>query len=354
MTPNEAYEEATKIVCPAASGQENDPSGQSFQAFHRRVADFGIINSLAQVVLKCTCPGVPDIYQGCEGWDLSLVDPDNRRPVDFTVPSAGAGYADAPACRDDWPDLWENRYDARIKLWLVHTLLTERNQHPELFAQGHYIPLQVEGRYKKHVLAFARRYEQTWYVWCVPLGMAQLGTPANGCCFPFDWEDTRVMLPAEAPDQWKHRLLNTEGKATEDGIAVADLFGTFTAGRAHLGKTTHRTQCGYSDADYRRCLLRSVLAISDRRQHTFADFLSRSQQTYWQVLPLNPVGAECGYSPYSATSAMAGNPLLLSPELLAQDGFLDEADLACLPAALTHHVDYETVSRLKKALLTKA
>ena len=351
-TPNEAYEEATKAFALRLLDKKR-PFWADFQAFHRRVADFGIINSLAQVVLKCTCPGVPDIYQGCEGWDLSLVDPDNRRPVDFTLRQQGLDTLTAPQAETNWADLWENRYDARIKLWLVRTLLAERNQHPELFAQGQYIPLSVEGRYKKHVLAFARRYQQTWYVIVVPLGIAHLGSQQADAVFSIAWDDTRVMLPPEAPERWQNRLLNTEGKAADKGIAVADLFSDLPLAVLSLEKPPTERSAGIL---LPITALPAPFGIGDfgPQATAFADFLGRSKQTCWQVLPLNPVSAECGHSPYSATSGMAGNPLLISPELLVQDGLLDEAELAAYRQPLTHRVDYETVSRLKQELLAKA
>ena len=221
-SPNEVYEEATKAFALKLLDKRTR-FWASFQAFHQRVADFGIINSLAQVVLKCTCPGLPDIYQGCEGWDLSLVDPDNRRPVDFILRQQSLDELLAADAETIWSDLWKNRYDARIKLWLVHILLTERNQNPDLFAWGDYIPLLVQGRYKNHVLAFARHYEQTWYVIAVPLGMAQLCDKQTDDSLAPDWQDTHISLPAKAPSTWQHCLLNRAGDV-KDGIPIADLF----------------------------------------------------------------------------------------------------------------------------------
>ena len=81
-TPNEAYEKAA-IILPSGLLDKSRPFWKSFQTLLKRIEDYGITNSLAQVLLKFTCPGTPDVYQGCERWDLSLVDPDNRRPVDY-------------------------------------------------------------------------------------------------------------------------------------------------------------------------------------------------------------------------------------------------------------------------------
>lgn len=348
--PNEAYEDATKAFALQLLDQKR-PFWDSFRAFHKRVSDFGIVNSLAQVVLKCTCPGVPDIYQGCEGWDLSLVDPDNRRPVDFDTRQQWLDDLTADGSTTTWADLWKDRYDSRIKLGLVHALLNERQRHPDLFAKGHYIPLPIEGPYKKHVLAFARRYEQTWYVIAVPLGVAQLCGKQDDV-FGIDWQDTRIVLPVEAPDKWQHCLLGMAGNVN-DGIRVADLFTELPLAVLTLEKRPNERKAGVLMPVPS---LPSPFGIGDfgPEAKTFADFLSRSRQTYWQVLPLNPVGADCGYSPYSAVSSMAGNPLLLSPVLLAEEGFLDEADLATYHQPVTNQLDYATASQRKKELLANA
>ncbi len=221
--PDEAYEAATQAFAARLLDRKR-PFWAHFQAFHRRVADFGIANSLAQVVLKCTCPGLPDVYQGCEGWDLSLVDPDNRRSVDFAQRQQAlaevAAYEDGQAAAP----LWASRYDARIKLWLLYKLLNERKQQPDLFATGEYLPLTVTGAQQQHVMAFARRQDTVWYVVAVPLGLAELCTEQQTDAVSADWGDTSILLPTDAPVQWQHRLLNTSGQS-ENGIAVSEVFG---------------------------------------------------------------------------------------------------------------------------------
>ncbi|MBC8152553.1 MAG: malto-oligosyltrehalose synthase, partial [Bacteroidetes bacterium] len=233
--PDETYEAATQRFAARLLDQQR-PFWARFQAFHRQVADFGIVNSLAQVVLKCTCPGLPDVYQGCEGWDLSLVDPDNRRSVDF---GQREQWLDELIARDQapadlWLDLWQHRYDARLKLWLTHVLLNERSRQADLFAEGDYVPLTVEGRHQRHVFAFARRHQERWYVVAVPLGMARLCREQQADVSAPDWADTRIMLPAEAPNTWEHRLLTTTGSAGE-GIAVGDIFAPIPLAVLQLG-----------------------------------------------------------------------------------------------------------------------
>src|SRR5690606_37079239 len=131
------------------------PFWKSFSAFHKRIVDAGIVNSLSQLLLKFTCPGVPDVYQGTDLWDLSLVDPDNRRAVNYEQRKNILNSFSSES-ENLLQNLWDNRYDGDIKLWLTQKLFQERNTHKELFAEAHYIPLKVEGRFAEHIFAFAR------------------------------------------------------------------------------------------------------------------------------------------------------------------------------------------------------
>ena len=124
----------------------------------------GFLNSLAQLALKCTAPGVPDFYQGCEQWNFSLVDPDNRRPVDFARLGEGlrqvrALYADGFPAASDWRELLQPLPDGRIKQLATWRLLALRRAHETLFRAGSYLPLAVEGEAAAHVIAFARARE---------------------------------------------------------------------------------------------------------------------------------------------------------------------------------------------------
>ena len=112
----------------------------------------GALNSLTQLVLKTTMPGVPDFYQGTELWDLALVDPDNRRPVDFAARRSALSSIEQP----DWRDLAAAWPDGRIKFALMRRLLALRQQLPEVFASGSYRPLDVAGPNSDELVAFAR------------------------------------------------------------------------------------------------------------------------------------------------------------------------------------------------------
>ncbi len=154
LNPHEGYENAVcsfieRILNRSASAEFLD----SLEGFARRVALLGALNSLSQITLKATMPGVPDFYQGTEFWDLSMVDPDNRRPVDFTERAVVLAQVDRP----DWQALARDWPNGHVKLAWTRHLLKLRNELPDVFADGDYEPLEVSGRHRDHVVAFARR-----------------------------------------------------------------------------------------------------------------------------------------------------------------------------------------------------
>jgi (1->4)-alpha-D-glucan 1-alpha-D-glucosylmutase len=154
LSPNEHYETALKRFVR----QLLDPNVSAaflagFDAFARRVALIGALNSITQLVLKATMPGVPDFYQGTEFWDLSFVDPDNRWPVDFHARAAALNEIEREA---NWPVLADAWRDGRIKLALTRRLLALRGENAELFARGSYYPIAVVGEHSDEIIAFAR------------------------------------------------------------------------------------------------------------------------------------------------------------------------------------------------------
>jgi (1->4)-alpha-D-glucan 1-alpha-D-glucosylmutase len=142
-----------------------NPFADELQKFTERIAPFGFHNSLAQLALKFTAPGVPDIYQGCEQWNFSLVDPDNRRPVDYAVLARELEALQA-LYRQGWPlpAQWQalNRHaaDGRIKQLVTWRLLQLRREHSKLFREASYLPLAAEGSAADHAVAFARIHER--------------------------------------------------------------------------------------------------------------------------------------------------------------------------------------------------
>lgn len=216
--PDAEYEEAAQHFVRGLLDTQR-PFWQSFSGFHREVADFGIVNSLSQLVLRFTCPGVPDTYQGTELWDLSLVDPDNRRSVDYTLRQTLL----KEAAGTPLSALWNERYTGTIKLRLLHELMRRRREQPDLFAQGEYIPVQADGACGDHIFCFTRQHENHWLLVVLPLHIAQICREQNRDVATVDWKDTRIHLPEHAPVQWRNVW---SGESIAGPMpAVAELFG---------------------------------------------------------------------------------------------------------------------------------
>jgi (1->4)-alpha-D-glucan 1-alpha-D-glucosylmutase len=190
--PDEAYEAAVvDFVRYALDGERTNPFLDSIRAFQARLAPLGIWNSLVQTVLKLTVPGVPDIYQGAELWDLSLVDPDSRRSVDFAARRdllERARRKEEPTDRDRLQAMYAGWEDGAIKLQITASLLRMRQRHPGLFAQGSYEALSAEGPEADRTCAFMRRAGE------MRLVVAALQFPARGMLRQ-DSEPTVISLP---------------------------------------------------------------------------------------------------------------------------------------------------------------
>ena len=188
--PNEAYEAACAdflrvILAPDRPSRVRD----EVAGLANRMAPAGALNGLSQLVLRCTAPGIPDLYQGTEFWDLSLVDPDNRRPVDFAARVAVLDSGTPPA------DLLPTWRDGRVKAAILARALALRARRAAVFA-GDYLPLEVEGPLAPHVLAFARRAGDAACVTVATRLAARLpGTDAAPHVAPDAWEDTALVLP---------------------------------------------------------------------------------------------------------------------------------------------------------------
>src|SRR5690606_22873473 len=169
----------------------------SFHDFVQHIAPAGVVNSLAQTVLRLTAPGVPDLYQGTEWWDFSLVDPDNRRAVDYeargTALSAMTAKAQPAAMLDSWRD-------GRIKQAVIRAVLALRARAAAVFALGAYVPLETTGRRREHVIAYARRLHGQDVIVAVPRQCAHAlergqrdGTPRIDMTY---WDDTGIIVSA--------------------------------------------------------------------------------------------------------------------------------------------------------------
>ncbi|WP_196938882.1 malto-oligosyltrehalose synthase [Sphingobacterium pedocola] len=348
--PNEAYEARLQHFASFLLDQ-NGAFHTAFYPFFEQVADFGIMNSLTQQVLKFTCPGVPDVYQGTELWDLSFVDPDNRRAVDYATRASYLTEIDALDADVVAPMLWAERYNGKIKLWLIRKLVALRQESSALFTHGEYIPLEVKGAYRRHVLAFARRYGRTWIVIAVPLHLAGIPALREDLLSGLDWGNTRIILPCTEALKWEHLLTSETGESAEirldavfNKLPLAILKGEEASKPRGAGILMHISS------------LPSKFGMGDlgKNAFQFARHLRVSGQRWWQVLPLAPLSKEQYYSPYSTFSALAGNPLFIDLEALAQDGLLRKKELKKGMVKPSGRVNYPLVESLKTALLDKA
>jgi (1->4)-alpha-D-glucan 1-alpha-D-glucosylmutase len=220
LKPDSAYEEAYLEFIDALF-QKQHSFIEEFAPFQEKIAFFGMLNGLSQLLLKATSPGVPDFYQGCEFWDLSLVDPDNRRPVDYPARRKTLAELQKSADKDITgllDELRNNWQDGRIKMYLTGRCLQVRGEQSDLFSDGDYLPLTVEGKYAKHLLAYARRLDAKAVVILAPrlmTGLVESGTWPVG---ENVWSDTRVVLPQEMQMEgiWHDLLSRRSIETTKD------------------------------------------------------------------------------------------------------------------------------------------
>jgi (1->4)-alpha-D-glucan 1-alpha-D-glucosylmutase len=255
LEPDPQYENAITefaraLIAPLTD--ERAPGGNAaapnsflseFLALERRIAWFGALNSVSQTLVKAMSPGVPDFYQGTELWDLSLVDPDNRRPVDFerrielltllerdlaqgqSLQGREAGPAGTaarvPLCRQ----LLDGWRDGHLKMYVILQALRLRAERPALFLEGGYLPLEVRGSFARSLFAFARPLAPDWVVVAAPRLLTQV-VPEGSWPLGTTWQNTEILLPPGTPGDWRN-LLTGETVRADDLLRAADLFGSF-------------------------------------------------------------------------------------------------------------------------------
>ncbi|MBL8012974.1 MAG: malto-oligosyltrehalose synthase [Candidatus Omnitrophica bacterium] len=194
---------------------------ESFLPLLRKVAQKGFYNSLAQTLLKMTCPGIPDFYQGCELWDFSLVDPDNRRSVDYEYRmQLLKGLQNANGA--EVSQIIDHKQHGRVKMFMIEKILKARKKNPDLFLRGEYIPLNCETPVlDKQIIAFARKRKQTWLITTVCRFSTQLADN------PEPWNDAYLVLPSDAPKQWSNVLNGKKIVSSEKGLSIIDMFDGF-------------------------------------------------------------------------------------------------------------------------------
>ncbi|MBF0173599.1 MAG: malto-oligosyltrehalose synthase [Magnetococcales bacterium] len=232
---NADYEEAViGFIRTLLEPGENNPFLHHFLPQVRTITHHGLINALGQTLVKLTSPGVPDIYQGCELWQFNLVDPDNRRKVDFVV--RRKILSDVKAMVESPPDAWpsrlmpllENLANGHIKLYTLWRSLALRRQWPEVLRDGDYLPLEVEGQFSRHVCAYARQFQNKTVITLVPRLTATL--PGNKGILPLGtnvWGDTVVIIPHGLSTSGWHHCLSGESFGHERTLVVGHVLAHF-------------------------------------------------------------------------------------------------------------------------------
>lgn len=220
VNPYEAYDQAVgEFVRRALARTPANLFVEDVVRVQERTAYVGMINALAQTLVKLTAPGVPDCYQGTELWNFSLVDPDNRRPVDFAPYRAMLEHPPHEPSAGHAQQLLASWKDGRIKLLLLSRALHWRRRHASLFLEGAYLPLAAHGQHREHVCAYARRHEAQWLIVAAPRLMANMVQPDHPPVGQNVWADTALRLPGEAPTRWRHVITGEEVALGTDGDA---------------------------------------------------------------------------------------------------------------------------------------
>ncbi|HEX9137897.1 MAG TPA: malto-oligosyltrehalose synthase, partial [Nitrospirota bacterium] len=237
INPNREYEDALlnfidDILLPASLFLKD------FRPFQRMISYYGLYNSLSQTLLKICAPGVPDFYQGSELYDFSLVDPDNRRPVDYekrvTMLAELKRKVATMTGVDLARELSRKKDDGLIKQYLIFKALNYRKTNRALFEQGEYLPLNAEGGKANHVCAFARRLGNTSTIVVVPRFLTRLISGSESMALDkAPWEDTHLVLPdAEMVLHYRNIFTNeiVSANAQQEGkqaLALTSIFENF-------------------------------------------------------------------------------------------------------------------------------
>ncbi len=237
VNPNKEYDQAVESFILQVFSDETFL--HDFLTFQQRIQHYGRLNALAQLLLKLTCPGVPDLYQGSEIWDFRLVDPDNRGPIDYQVRRAlldeikSGLHKNGAELRDFASRLAISNDEGRAKIYTIYRTLNFRREHANLFAEGDYLPLQATGFRSRNVFAFSRSFGTERLIVVVPrlvVGLTEgiqkplLGTEV--------WQDTWLTLPVDSPPYRYRNVFTGEAfsvaeRDTETGILVGSTLAYF-------------------------------------------------------------------------------------------------------------------------------
>ncbi len=198
ISPNIDYENAYfEFIENILRKDDENQFFKDFFEFQKRILHYGIFNSISQTLVKYTSPGVPDTYQGSELYNFSLVDPDNRRPVDFELREKYLSEMKNISNRQNYfAEILKSKDDGRIKMFVSHFSLLARNEFPQIFNEGKYTPLQIEGKFKENIIAYARNFENQYCIIVAPRFLTKIIKETE---LPLGeiWEDTKIKIPLE-------------------------------------------------------------------------------------------------------------------------------------------------------------
>jgi 4-alpha-glucanotransferase len=230
---------------------------------------------------------------------------------------------------------------------MSHLLLKERELNSDLFANGQYIPLKVTGKFKEHIMAYSRSLKNIWYVVVIPLYSSLIHENTEP-----DWGDTRIELPGLAPRTWTS-ISKIEKFYSDDHLRVSDVLkiglpvvlkGVIEESKRKAGVLLHITSLPgrYGTGDV------------GSKAYEFIDFLKKSGQSYWQILPINPVTGGSNYSPYSTYSAFAGNVLLIDPEWLEKHHLVSTESLVSYKFSNSRKTEFAKAEEFRLKLIDEA
>ncbi len=232
IRPDTVYEERLHAFINAVLDQKNNRRFfDSFSPFQQKIAFYGVFNSISQLVLKICSPGVPDFYQGTELWDFSLVDPDNRRPVDYELRNNLLNQIYEISEKDVQDFIFKSLsspQNGHIKMFTMYQLLKFRNENSEFFKCAQYELLHTKGHFRKNLFAFRRFYRGFQVVVVIPRFLTAVCRPGK---LPLDdlWKDTVVELSDGMGLQWRDLFSSSEVHSRDGKLAVAELFSSFPA-----------------------------------------------------------------------------------------------------------------------------
>jgi (1->4)-alpha-D-glucan 1-alpha-D-glucosylmutase len=231
IDPNILYEEGfLRFVNEIMKRTSQNRFIESFLLFQKKIAFYGIWNSLSQLLVKLTSPGIPDIYQGSELWNLTLVDPDNRSAVDFDKRITllqGLKKLERGDLHALIKEILSHSEDGRLKLFVTERVLGMRKRHSRLYLHGGYIPIKARGKFKEHIICYARTYRESWGITVAPRFLTSLVREGKIPVGREVWEDTCIIMPSDAPRAFQDVFTNRTLLSKGNSIPVCELFSVF-------------------------------------------------------------------------------------------------------------------------------